>query len=227
MSVDIVALPDIHEPYSSKRGKARALEFIGDCKPKTVVQVGDLYDQLSASRHPHSRNTHTPEEEMNQARSNAVAFWDAIHRASPKSKLYQIHGNHDGRVMKRVMECLPEVEHLVRPAIKELYTFPNVHTVHSEWDELILGEILVMHGFRKHGDHVKWNKMHTIHGHTHVGGVIHIPVKGGTLWELSAGFLGEVDSPAFGYRSQKQIHGWTLGIGVVDNLGPRFIGFDK
>lgn len=227
MSVDLVALGDLHEPYASKRGKARAIEFVGDTKPKQVVQVGDLFDQLSASRHPHSRNTHTPEEEMNQARSNAVAFWDAIHRASPKSKLYQISGNHDGRVMKRVLETLPEVEHLVRPALRDLYTFAHVQTTHSEWDELILGDIVIQHGFRKFGEHVKWNNANTIHGHDHVGNIVWKATKGGALWEMSCGFLGEIDSPAFGYRSQKQIHNWTLGIGVVDNFGPRFVSFDK
>lgn len=225
--IDTVAIPDAHAPYASKRGTKLAVEYIGDVKPKKVVQMGDLYDQLSASRHPHSKNNLTPEEEMNQARAWAVAFWDAVHRASPKSLLYQIKGNHDHRVEKRVMELLPEVEHLVCPAIRELYTFPHVKTIQSEWEELIMDDVCFMHGFRKHGEHAKWNRMNTVHGHTHVGNLTWVPAKNGPIWELSAGFLGDIDSYAFNYRSQKIIHNWTLGIGVIDNLGPRFVSFDR
>ena len=222
-----VILGDYHAPFHSKRGTKRALELIGDLKPKYCVQIGDLYDQLSATHHPHSRNVMTPAEECNQARAAAVALWAGVRAASPKTKCFQISGNHDARTMKRVLESLPEVEHLVRPALRELYEFEGVKTVHSEWDELFLENVCYMHGFRKQGDHAKWNNMSTVHGHDHKGALTYIPHRSMNLFELSVGFLGEVDSPAFGYRSQKAIHGWNLGIGVIDTLGPRFVSFDK
>ncbi len=222
-----VILGDLHAPFHSKRGVKRALEYIGDTKPMFVVQIGDLYDQLSGTHHPHSRNVMTPAEECNQARQAAVALWAGVRKAAPKAKCHQITGNHDARTMKRVLENLPEVEHLVRPALRELYEFEGVKSVHSEWDELFIDDVCYMHGFRKQGDHAKWNNMNTVHGHDHKGDIKWIPARGKNLWEMSVGFLGEIDSPAFGYRSQKQIHGWSLGIGVIDTYGPRFISFDK
>lgn len=225
--IPTVAIPDLHAPYHSKRGLKRTIEFIGDVKPGRVVQVGDLFDQLSASRHPHSRNNMSPEEELNTARAVAVGMWAQIRRAVPKAKLYQIRGNHDARIAKRVMEVLPEVESLVIPAVRELYEFEGVQSVHSEWDELILDNVVYMHGFKKFGDHVKWNNMNTVHGHDHVGNIKWVPSKTGAMWEMSAGFLGEIDSPAFGYRNQKLLHGWTLGLGYIDTYGPRFVSFDR
>ncbi len=108
-------------------------------------------------------------------------------------------------------------------AAKGLWEFDGVTTMGSERDELIIDGILYMHGFRKHGDHVKYNLMSTVCGHSHTGGVVFHPIKGKTLFELNAGYLGDPKSAALSYTRQSKISKWTLGLGYIDDYGPRFV----
>lgn len=196
-------------------------------KPKVVIQIGDALDLYAFSKFPRSYNVMTPAAEMKKGRHVLEDFWKAIRGAAGKSAdLYQLKGNHDSRMAKRMIAALPEFESFLGKC-SDLWEFPGVETVAAERDELILDDICYMHGYRKHGDHVRYNLMSTVCGHSHVGGVIYVPHKGQTLFELNAGYLGNAKTTALSYTNQAKISKWTLGVGLIDSWGPRFIPVGK
>ncbi len=162
----------------------------------------------------------TPIQEIKAGTKGAEEMWAEIRAAAGRGvECFQLMGNHDSRLAKRIAEAMPEFEGLPRG----LWDFHGVTTMDSERDELIIENVLYMHGYRKFGDHVKYNLMSTVCGHSHTGGVIYHPIKGRTLFELNAGYLGNPQSAAMSYTRQSKISKWTLGLGVIDQYGPRFI----
>lgn len=226
MSHRIIILGDTHFPFHSKLALKQVYnilrQFSLDKKIKhTVIQIGDLYDLFSFGKYPRSLDHITPKQEVTSARAEAEAFWQKIKNILPNAECYQMLGNHDSRKSKRVLECLPEIYHLA--SSKELWRFQGVHTMDSERDELIIDNICYQHGFRtKLGDHAKHNLISTVCGHSHVGGVIFFRYKEKILFELNAGFLADDTSFALSYTQQRRLSKWTLGLGIIDHLGPRF-----
>ncbi len=195
--------------------------LIRKLKPKVVVQLGDLYDLYSFSRFPRSLNVITPAQEIKQGRKGAEEMWKAVQQAAGKDvECWQLKGNHDARLARSIANALPEVEGM---AALGLWNFPGVTTLSAERDELILDGIVYMHGFRKFGDHVRYNLMSTVCGHSHLGGVAFLPLKNKILFELNAGYLGNPKSTALSYTQQAKISRWSKGIGFIDEHGPRFI----
>lgn len=214
-------LGDLHAPFNHRKATAAAIELIRKMKPKIVVQIGDLLDLYSFSRFPRSLNVMTPIQEIKSGRKITEEFWREIRSATGRGvECFLLKGNHDARLSKRIAEAMPEVEGM---AAAGLWTFEGVQTMENERDELIIDGVLYMHGYRKHGDHVKYNLMSTVCGHSHVGGVVYHPIKGKTLFELNAGYLGDPKSAALSYTKQSRISKWTLGMGYIDEYGPRFI----
>lgn len=226
MSGSVVALGDLHKPFHCKKSLEKALTFIQKEKPSVVVQMGDLYDQYAFSKYTRSLNIMTPEEEMTLGRAAAEEMWEEIRRLVPKADLFQIRGNHDDRAMKRLMDKTPEHEHLIRPAIEDLFKFSGVRTIQDSREELFIDGICYIHGHRKHGDHALWNQMSTVVGHTHLGGVVFYNNARGAFWELNCGYLGDKKSPVFGYKAQKKIDRTTNGLGWITEHGPMFVPFD-
>lgn len=215
----ILALGDTHFPYHSQRALEKVYRLADDLQPTHVVQVGDLYDQFGFSRYPKVLKME-PEKELELARAAAEKMWDHFKGLH----CYQLWGNHDDRALKRALSSAPELASLVGKSLRELYTFPGVATKPDSREELALGHIIVQHGHRsKLGDHAKYNQHCTIVGHSHTGGVVFFPKRKNTIWELNCGFLADIAGPAFGYHAQKKFHTTTLGVGWVDELGPRFI----
>lgn len=223
MSKSILVVGDAHFPFANTGSLRRIAELATQLKPHIIVQIGDLLDLFSFSKFPRSLNVMTPKKELELGQKMAYQMWENLRRASPRSKYFQLLGNHDERPIKRLLEKTPELESLLN--IKAIYEFPHVETMHSERDELIIGDILFMHGFRKHGDHVKHNGMNTVCGHSHRGGVVYQRLGNKTLWELNAGYVALEDSVPLGYTKQRRISTWTQGVAVIDALGPRFIPF--
>lgn len=221
----VVALPDIHFPFHSERWFRLALELVGDLKPGLVIQLGDLYDLLSFSKYPRSFNVTTPADEINEARALAESMWATIRHRAPDAKCVQLRGNHDDRANKRVAESLPAIESLVQPVLSALFAFDGVLTVDDTREEFEFEGVLYHHGHRRFGQHVSWNLQSTVNGHLHTGGVVFKQTERQTIWELNAGFGGDKDAPCFTYNAQKRAQPTTLGVGIVDRLGPRFCPF--
>lgn len=220
----IIALGDCHFPFADKRALRLCLTLIRRLKPTHVVQIGDLHDLFSYGRFPRSHCVLTPAQEVRMGRDQAAEFWSEIRRAAGRNVIcHQLLGNHDERIAKKVMQHLPEFEPFLADVHRQLWTFDGVITQPSEREELILNGVCYLHGYRKHGDHVKHNLMNTVLGHTHLGGVVYFRHGKKTLWELNCGHLADVTSRALSYTKQLRFSRWTHGIGVVDDDGPRFI----
>lgn len=221
----IIVLGDVHFPFQHGKALAHAMQIIEKEKPDIVVQIGDLYDQYSASKFPRSLNLYTPKAEFELAREGGIKMWADVHAAAPKAECFQLTGNHDVRAAKRIMEAWPAGEHLIEPVMRQLFTFDGVKTIYDPTEELQIGSILFIHGYLGQlGAHRDYNQSNVVCGHTHRGSVAYRAIAEKTLWELNVGLLGDPYSKALSYRPQK-IHNWTLGIGIIDSYGPRFVSF--
>lgn len=225
----IVAIGDTHFPFSADHVIRWIIYDIIAKDPEIthVIQLGDLYDFASYSRFP-KRMFITPREETNLARAKAEYFWRALRKVAPKAKFYQILGNHDARLSKRVVECMPELDHLIN--YKGLWEFPGVITKQDERDELILGDWSFIHGhtkFTKHIEAVNFKNVCT--GHTHSGGQhcyrLMIRDQAKILQEVNAGYCGDPFHEALIYRPLNKFFKWTWGCAVIDERGGRFIPY--
>jgi len=220
--VSIFIFGDLHFPFASKPAVSWALKSVKYHKPKIIIQIGDLYDMFSFARFSKTRNLMTPKQELEAGRKDAEEFWLEVKHIAPKADYFQLKGNHDERVFKRMLDQAPEFESML--SINHIWEFPKVRTIRQEREELIIDDICFIHGYRtKLGDHVRFNHMSTVVGHSHTGGVHFMPLKGKTLWELNVGFLGDRFTTPLSYTKQRQVTRWTLGYGVIDTCGPRFI----
>jgi hypothetical protein len=218
-----VIIGDCHFPFVHKPSLDKVIAFIKKFQPKYVIQIGDLYDMLSHGKFPRSLNTYTPKDEMNEGRKMAVKMWEDIKKVSPKSICHQILGNHDIRPMKRILEAYPEAELFMD--FEKWFKFDGVETNSNIRQELIINGICYIHGYRTQlGSHRDYNRMSTVTGHSHLGGVSYKSYGSETLFELNAGYIGDPESKALSYTAQKIVV-WTHGLGVIDEHGPRFIQF--
>lgn len=227
----IVAIGDTHFPFAAKKVLNWIIKSIIsplEGRIKAVVQVGDLYDLYSYTRFP-KRLMMTPREECWEARAQAEDFWLAIDQAAPNAKKYQLKGNHDARLMKRVVETMPELDHLVK--YDELFTFDGVKTIHDDKLALEIDGWHFIHGHAKEGTHVECVDFQNVClGHTHRGGVwsrrINQKGKSKIITELNCGFVGNPHADALIYRPMAKHFKWTHGVGLIDKLGGRFIPYD-
>ena len=221
----VIAVGDLHKPFSDKKAERKLLKHIAECEGKlTVVQVGDAFDMFSFSRFARSHNILTPQQEMEQGRAEMEQFWELVKQAAPKATCYQLAGNHDVRPLRKILEVAPAFESFVKGYLRELLTFNGVTTIHDPREELLLDNVAYIHGYKsKLGDHAKFNQRSVVCGHSHRGGTAFIPLDDQVIWELNCGYLGDRFHPAMGYTFQKKATTWTLGYGVVDYKGPRFV----
>lgn len=197
-------------------------------EPDIIVQVGDLRDWYSASRFPRKVNIMTPKQEDELAGFYADAMWETLCKELPKADKYQLLGNHCIRPLARVLEKAPEFEEDMVERVHERYTFDGVKTIYDPREELDLDGVRFIHGYlSKLGDHAIYNQMPVVCGHTHRGGVAYIPMKEKISFELNAGYLGDASHPALSYTAQKRATKWTLGFGLIDQDGPRFVALEN
>lgn len=225
----IVAVGDTHFPFSANHVIRWIIQDIIAPDPTIthIIQVGDLYDLMSYSRFP-KRLLLTPQDEVSKARDMAEYFWKRMRDVAPQATRHQILGNHDARLSKRVVEVMPELDHLIR--YKDLWSFDNVITTHDERDELVIGDWTFIHGhtkFTKHIEAVDFKNVCT--GHTHRGGQhayrLQIRNQPRILQELNCGYVGNPFHEALTYRPLNKYFGWTWGCGVIDEHGGRFIPY--
>lgn len=219
-------VPDTHFPFTDLNGLSLVFTLIEREKPDVVIQIGDLYDQFSFSKFARSHDLMTPQEEVQEAREGAVNMWSKIRKlSSRKTRLIQLLGNHDDRMMKRVCEKFPEIAALTTGLYDSLYKFPSVETVMDSRSELVIDDVIYTHGFLGSGKHVGYFQKSVVHGHTHRGAVYTLEQAGRTLFELDCGFLADRNATPLKYTPTTTTR-WSLGCGIVDGLGPRFVPFN-
>jgi len=210
----IFIIGDLHFPYHNKKALRKVYKAARKEKPTIFVQIGDLKDQYWASRFT-KKNIGTSISEIQKARRISLQFWQTLRKICPKAKCYQLLGNHDIRLIKRIAEKVPEAYEIVKEKLDELYTFPGVKTVYDDRAEIEINGIIFMHGFRSRlGDHAKYNGKSTVCGHSHVGGVVFEQRQKRIIWELNAGYLADETAEPLKYRPQTTSK-WTLGYGLI------------
>lgn len=224
----VLAIGDIHFPFHSQE----CLDWIYERASRTeaitdVVQMGDLNDMFSTSRFPRSYSVITPEEELERAREESVKFWVSVQQAVPKANYFQLTGNHDERPMKRVLEKAPELEPFVGKGMLDLMTFDGVKTIHNANEDLDIEGVIYQHGWTSQGKHAARNRRSTVVGHLHKAGVTYFADADGVYFELNVGCCIHLDAAVFDYRISKFRDRVTLGFGLIDSDGPRFVGFPK
>jgi hypothetical protein len=137
----------------------------------------------------------------------------------------QLRGNHDQRWRKRIAESLPEAAMFFND--DRFFDFPKVTTARNDRDPVpvkVAGEkVLLHHGWlSKLGDHCQHFDENALVGHSHKGGSVFQRRHDRVIFELNCGFMGMDKSYVFNYGAAP--HKWTVGFGVVDHNGPRFIG---
>lgn len=218
-------IPDFHAPWGDMRVIEAACKYAEIHKPDYIVQLGDLYDFISHSRFPASKNIHTPRDEQRAARSQAEDMWKSLSSAAQKSKKYQLWGNHCERPLKRILEAYPEAEDWVNKMVTDLMTFNGVETMNDSKHELILpGNVMAIHGYlSRPGSHRDYNLgFNVIHGHLHTAHVMYKKLQGKVVFEMNCGIAADINSKAFSYTPQRST-AWSSGFGWLDENGPRFI----
>lgn len=226
----ILAIGDAHFPFSADLVVKWIIYSVLKNNPQIthVIQMGDLYDLMSYSRFP-KRLILTPRDETNLARHKAESFWRAIKKVSPGAKLIQLLGNHDERLSKRVIETMPELDHLIR--YQDLWAFEGVHTINDPKSPYIIGNWAFTHGFTKYGGHLTalQFRYNVCTAHIHRGGqhLFRFPGPKGDviLQELNAGYCADPFHEALVYRPQNKFFNWTWGCALIDENGGRFIPF--
>jgi predicted phosphodiesterase len=218
----ILIVPDVHLPFTDFKAIANIIKFSKKFKPDYIVQVGDLYDQYCFSRFRRSLDLVNPEEEIKAARKLAEHMWKALKESSPKADCFQLLGNHDSRMMKKILEKCPEFESLVADRIADLFSFKGVETKYDDRDYIEIENILFMHGFMCGlSKHLHQFNQSIVVGHSHQGGVFFEKHKDKILFELNAGHVGDTKSRPFAYLPTK-ISKSTKGFGIIEDGVPSF-----
>lgn len=187
--------------------------------------MGDLYDLFSYSKFS-KRLFLTPGEEIETARRQAIKFWQTIQKISPKTKCFQLRGNHDERMAKRVLDKANWLDPFID--YTSLWEFPKVETIHDPRQVLTLYDWAFTHGHRKEGEHIEAVDFQNVCiAHTHRGGTwsrrFNRLGKESTLTELNCGYVADPTHEALIYRPLTKYLKWTPGVGIIDHHGGRFI----
>lgn len=216
----VIAISDTHFPFHCPKAYKKLVALIKKEKPSHVVQVGDLLDQYVFSKYSRSLSI-IPKDEIEKGLDLAETMWDEIKLASPGAKCFQLLGNHDMRMSKRISDRLPELSEFFDHS--NLYKFPGVTTFRSDRDFLEIDGVVYVHGWlSKSIDHARYFGKPVVHGHTHRGG---LSFDGRRLWSLDTGFMADINQLPLQYGPSR----WTkcvVGAGKIDSAKPQFIFLD-
>lgn len=214
--IKVFCIPDTHFPYHNKEALKAIISMIKKEKPTHVVHLGDLLDQYVFSKYTRKMGI-TPEKDIKDGLKAAQNMWKAVKKAAPRAKCYQILGNHDVRLSKRISERLPELEPFF--GVSQLYQFKGVTVLSSDRDYLEIGGVIYIHGWlSKSIDHAKHFNKPTVHGHRHRPCI----EVDGNIWSMDCGFIADEKSVPLNYTMSK-LTKWRMACGIVENKKPRLI----
>jgi UDP-2,3-diacylglucosamine pyrophosphatase LpxH len=223
---------DTHHPWADKEYLEQCYERAAKDKPDLIFQMGDNFDFYCFSRYPGPIHL-TPRDELEQGRRDAEEFWLRMKKASPRSTMIQLWGNHDTRLMKRVHDRFPAAgDFLELVDYKSFFRFPGVFLQEDEREEVKVdfggktGWVWFHHGhLTARAAHVNYNLENTVVGHTHRAELTWIPKRGKSLFEMNVGYVASKDSPVFRYSAQAYSKS-VAGYGIIDPDGPRVVTFE-
>ena len=210
-------ISDTHFPFHNKKAFKEMLSHIREEKPTHVIQIGDLLDQYIFSKYSRSLGI-TSTTDIETGLNDAVEMWEEIRRLVPRAKCFQLLGNHDVRMSKRIYEKLPEMGEFF--SHKNLYKFDGITMMGSDRDYLVLDGVYYVHGWlSKSIDHARYFNAPCVHGHRHRPA---IEFDRKSLWSMDVGFLADESSLPLQYTLNK-FSKWTMACGVVENKKPKLI----
>lgn len=213
----VLVVGDTHFPFHSRKAYRKLLKLIEKEKPTHVVQIGDILDQYVFSKYSRSLKV-TPHKEIRKGLRLAKRFWSDVKAIVPRAKCYQILGNHDMRLAKRISERLPELEDLVK--VQDLYDFEGVRVAKGDRDYFKIDGVIYCHGWlSKSEDHCKYFNKPTVHGHRHRPAII---FENKNLWSMDVGHMADVKSLPLSYTPSKHSR-WTMSCGIVEDGKPRLL----
>lgn len=213
----VFIIPDTHFPFHSKRAYAKMIDLIKLEKPTHVVQIGDLLDQYVFSKYNRDLRI-TPSDDVKRGIKYAQEMWKTIQEIVPKAKCYQILGNHDMRMAKRISERIPELQDFID--LTAMYKFKGVESMQSDKQHLEIDGVIYVHGWLSRTiDHAKYFNKPTVHGHRHRPEIVY---DNDRLWSLDVGYLADKNSIPLNYRPT-QYSRWTTACGIVENKQPRIV----
>ena len=215
--ITVLAIGDTHYPYHSEKAYKNLLSVAKDVKPTHIIQIGDLLDQYVFSKYSRSLQV-TALEEIQYGLEMSVKMWTDMEILCPNAKRYQLLGNHDVRMAKRISEKMPELSEFF--SHKNLYKFDNVKISESDRDYIEIGGVIYCHGWlSKSIDHAKFFGKPTVHGHRHRP-CIEYDHK--DLWSMDVGYMADSNSLPLQYTASK-FSKWTTSCGVIEDALPRII----
>lgn len=221
----VLAIGDMHAPWASKCTLLAVYDAIRRIKPDVVIQMGDLYDLFSFTRFPRTHNIYTPSQELTIARKDAALFWSSVKHAGPRRmRRIQLWGNHDDRAVKLALNKAPELEEFVHAGMRSLMRFDGVETVDDSREVYKIDNVGYHHGYLlQPGAHARQNLCSMVTAHTHFGCVVPLKLEKEIIWELNVGFVADRFAKPLGYSPQRRFSRMTLGFGLIDRWGPRFV----
>lgn len=212
----VFIIGDTHFPFHNKEAYKKVLNRLKVEKPDVVIQIGDLLDQYVFSKYTKSVKI-TPQLDFVKGLAMAKKMWEDVQNLLPKAKCYQILGNHDIRLAKRIAEKLPELSEII--SHRNYYVFPNVQVMRNDRDYLTIDGVVYCHGWLGMSiDHAVFFGKPTVHGHRHR---MEIATKG-KLWSMDVGYLADSKSIPLNYTASR-FSLWTTGCGIVENGKPRLV----
>lgn len=185
--------------------------------PTHIVQLGDVLDQYVFSKYPRRMGI-TPMVDILEGIQEMEDMWKEIKRLCPTAKYFQLMGNHDVRMSKRIVEKIPELAEFF--SHKDFYKLKDITVMESDRDYLEIDGVIYCHGWlSKSIDHAKFFNKPTVHGHRHRPTV---EFEHANLWSMDCGHLADVNQLPLQYTSSK-FNKWTLACGIVENRKPRLI----
>lgn len=217
----VLAIPDLHEPFSHKDSLAFVKEVINTWEPDKIVLLGDEVDHHAYSRYLHDPDGLGPREEFELAKKKLNGWYKLL---SKFEKVYVCHSNHTTRPFKKAASVgLPS---LFMKSIKEVLEAPKSWEWSDAWKidgvnyihgEGFSGRLGAVNAASSYGTPVVMG-----HLHSHAG-VQYSSSFGSNLWGVNSGCLIDSKKYAFSYAKFSR-HKPVLGVTLVDDgIFPVFI----
>lgn len=181
MKVAII-LNDLHVPYHDQRAIDVMLHYVKDKNPDDIILAGDLYDCYALSRFDKDpKRIDSLQDEIDEG----LKIWKSLKKASPKSRLTLIEGNHEHRLQKYLMKnpgmyslnalkpenlfCLKDLNINFKTSEETFFLNANLVITHGAIDD---GCKLSQHsGYSAKNTLDKWGNTSGVMGHSHRMGV--------------------------------------------------------
>ena len=212
----ILVIPDVHAPFHDRRAWDVMMAFARIWRPDTIVQVGDLIDGYTVSRHPKDPRVASV---LEQETTATKAIREELDSLGAERKCLTV-GNHDSNLERTLMEKCPALlgslnidsllglsEHrwMVVP-YKQHLTIGHLHFTHE-------AGFCGANAVRQTGELYHHN---ILFGHTHRLGADYFgDVLGRRYVSASLGWLGRAECAEYEHDMRKKRH-WQHGFGAVE-----------